>query len=211
MKEQPISFSPPMVMAIKENLKTMTRRTRGLKEINHDPDAWRFIRKEEEIYYFLHKNGEGKAIFCPYGIPGDRLWVREALIRKTNRSRSLAFYATDDEPVLIGGSGINDVLRWKWKRGYLPAIFMPRLAGRYLLEEISIRTERLQEITPCDCLKEGLRTFMRGSGACSDLLIQFEALWDRINSKKYSWKNNIHVWVIEFKKLVKEAERNAPN
>ncbi|SEM32969.1 hypothetical protein SAMN04489760_110115 [Syntrophus gentianae] len=204
MKERPISFSPPMVMAIQENLKTMTRRTRGLKEINQDPDAWRFIRTEEGIYSFLHKDGGKKSIFCPYGIPGDRLWVKEALIRKTNRSRSMAFYATDDEPVLIGGSGIDDVLKWKWERDYLPATFMPRFAGRYLLEEISIRTERLQRITPCDCMKEGLRTFMRGSGACSDLLVQFESLWNRINFKKYPWKSNIHVWVIEFKRSVRE-------
>ncbi|HVZ80323.1 MAG TPA: hypothetical protein VHE12_05900 [bacterium] len=83
-KERPLLYSGPMVKATLrvENPKTQTRRLRGLDEINAAPDYWKFLqfvfnKKNEMCAVFVGKKGEDKIVKCPYGQPGDRLWVRE--------------------------------------------------------------------------------------------------------------------------------------
>lgn len=86
-------------------------------------------------------------------------------------------------------------LRWR------PSIHMPRWASRILLEIVDIRMERLQDISPDDCIAEGSwpiekREFGRGHEAVS----AYRELWDRINGPE-SWGQNPWVWVIEFKPI----------
>ena len=130
-KERPIIFSAPMVRAILEGRKSMTRRIvkfndSGRVKLNgkqwhiEDPDAI---------------NG------CPYGTVGDRLLVKETFMGTKD---CLSYRATDPRQVIEFGFD-------KWT----PSIFMPRWASRITLEIVSVRVERVQEITEEDARAEG--------------------------------------------------------
>lgn len=186
MKERPILFSAPMVRAILNGSKRQTRRV--VKRHNMDHPA---IKE-----YILR--------LCPYGQPGDQLWVRENFCKPPNDDYK---YRADD-----GFDG------WKWK----PSIHMPRVASRINLRIDDIRVERLQDITEHDAMREGIIQINissltkgasiptthaypnhNGAGFCQDAVHSFETLWQRINGEK-SWDENPWVWVIEFQRIKPE-------
>lgn len=95
------------------------------------------------------------ARLCPYGQPGDRLWVKETHrpFVVTGRSHGIEYAA--------GGKADSDAAEWpamftkatgKWR----PSIFMPRWASRLELELTEVRVERLNAITEADALAEGV-------------------------------------------------------
>jgi hypothetical protein len=211
VKETPIIFNGPVVRAILEGRKTQTRRVikpqpaSDMKLAHEDGGGnWIFWSGPiaQDMAAFTKKaypNGEG--IKCPYGKPGDRLWVREAL-RWTN----YLVYDADREPVdpdlIPAGIRIG--------RDYLPMTHMPRWASRITLEIKSIRVERLQDISEAGAIAEGMRKH-DASGVWSTGVNPlcyptardaFAAGWDTINTKRgYSWEANPWIWLIEFKKL----------
>ena len=193
MQERPILFNTEMVRAILDGLKTMTRRTAGLNEINKNPDDWRLWYGEQQgrdvicgVVRFCNTDLTPVDIKCPYGQVGDLLWVREtwavnptmdSLPPRDISSVAFVYYkaATKGSPLLIG----------KWR----PSIFMPRWASRILLEITGLRAERLNCMTESDAHSEGV-----------DSLVTFMLLWDRLNKKRgYEWTSNCWVWVITFK------------
>ena len=124
------------------------------------------------------------AIHCPYGVHGDRLWVRETF-----------------QPVQLA----TEVTQWRYaatdKRGlapWKPSIFMPRKASRITLENTRIRVERLQDISHRDALAEGVSYDV--SKPEMHPIAMYRKLWESINGKG-SWAKNPWVWVIEFRKL----------
>lgn len=185
MKEHPILFSGPMVQAILDGRKTMTRRVikmpKWAQECNED---YEFEIDDDIPYSICKKTGCLAAIDCPYGFPGDRLWVRETFCKDLDHN---VFYKADNMPPW------EDT---KWK----PSIFMPRWASRITLEITNVRVERLQEISGKDILAEGLDVKFTIPGSF-DALERFHGLWDSINGKKYPWSSNPWVWVIEFKRI----------
>lgn len=184
MKERPILFSGEMVRAILEGRKTMTRRV-----IKPQPAGeWA---------------APGKTA-CPYGQPGDRLWVRETW-RKTNwtdepnRGEWRVFWrATEKEDSRNNGL---------WR----PSIHMPRWASRILLEVVSVRVERVQDISEEDARAEGVEwqnerpcwvNYLDREDWSPTARDSFRTLWDSINAKRgYGWDANPWVWVVEFKKI----------
>lgn len=200
MKERPILFSGPMVRAILEWHKTQTRRV--MKPQLLQPDGAR--HKKLEVPNVLK--------LCPYGKPGDRLWVRETWLARGGGAAAL--YRADYEDVEAAGLG---GLYGGWK----PSIFMPRWASRITLEVVNVRVERVQDITEADAIAEGVTCEERGekcSGfrppgntsidpeecpSCIDGYIPiYQRLWDSINSKRgFGWETNPWVWVIKFKRL----------
>lgn len=136
---------------------------------------------------------DDREIPCPYGTPGDRLWVRETWFCDNpataqdalSRMEGVYFKATEASPHLF-----------KWR----PSIFMPRWASRITLEIAGVRVERLQEITEEDARAEGVDA--HPPSAIDDRIYRrpFEVLWDSINGKIYPWASNPWVWVIEFKR-----------
>jgi len=181
MKERPILFSTPMVQAILAGHKTMTRRV--AKDIDgSDP---------------LYETKDGEIIdtvkLCPYGVPGDRLWVRETYMLMFNP------YKPDEKPhIHYKADYPRDTVVWK------SSMFMPRKYSRILLEITNVRVERVQQITEDDAIAEGC-TLMVGvtSGGGMGLAspcYAFKKLWDKIYAKRgYGWDINPWVWVIEFK------------
>lgn len=162
MNEHPIIFSGPMVKAIIEGRKTQTRRVCG-----------------EPKWIGGLKHGSLSIWPCPYGQPGDRLWVKESYLPGGNIS-----YRADSP-----GDG---TVKMSWKSGR----FMPRWASRITLEITEVRVQRLQEITNRDAVAEGVEyDLSKPDGAP---LSRFNKLWDSINGKKHPWKSNPWVWVISF-------------
>ena len=190
IKERPILFSGEMVRAILGGRKTQTRRVVKNKTaldwlLNFTPE---FVSSPENN-------------LCPYGKPGERLWVRETW----NQFGGQYAYAATDTDVYP---------ETKWR----PSIHMPRSASRILLEIESVRVERVQDISEHDAISEGILSFrpVPGDGAAETLYrrysnvggrpgqwtsipeLSFRSLWEKINGPE-SWKQNPWVWVIVFK------------
>jgi len=91
---------------------------------------------------------------CPYGKPGDLLWVRETI------EKALGYggigYPAD-------GTWYPDSA-WEWKRNTVPSIHMPRRLSRLTLETTGVRVERLQDISEADAVAEGATSRPNCSG-----------------------------------------------
>ncbi|UCP00059.1 hypothetical protein LF844_09680 [Metapseudomonas lalkuanensis] len=209
-RERPILFSGPMVRVILDGRKTVTRRplnARSLKLIDYGAQAG-------ECHYLpdsgpLHPNSvQYYADFCPYGQPGDRLWVRETTMADydTHDGVVLSRYAADNEPVLYwdedDGEPIQAVSHWDYPRDSRPSIHMKRSSCRLLLEITDVRVERLQDINDEQAIAEGIDVHPSGfyGNGCITAWCAFLELWESINGAG-SWDANPWVWVVEFKRV----------
>lgn len=186
-KERGILFSAPMVRAILDGKKTQTRRI-VKPPIDKADAAW------------IKAALETKFLVSPYGVPGDRLWVREthAIARESEEGdRGRVLYRADP---MYDGMGPGD-FGFPWR----PSLFMPRWASRVTLAIVSVRVERLQGISEEDCISEGISTTLREHEACCALRDGYRQLWESINGKG-SWDANPFCWVLEFKVLGKEVQ-----
>jgi hypothetical protein len=227
MKERPIIFSSPMVKAILDGRKTMTRRVIKCRHELYDKssnDEFRELSpyplaedKTDRCHYFKYENGV-VGLHCPYGIIGDRLWARENIY--FNFEHDNFYYSADRK-------GLGDEAYRRLRpmavdlpvkaNPYIagrtiPSIFMPRWASRITLEITDVRAERLQEISRGDAIKEGLllipgqiepEWWKNGidEGTYLSPIVCFRKIWDSINGKKYPWASNPWVWVISFKRV----------
>lgn len=215
MKERPILFSAPMVRAILSGTKTQTRRLLpavfnsppDLVVAANQPGDWNGPFKKSADSWGIHFGGQwGTSLRCPYGLPGDRLWVRETW--GLHRFGDFTCWHRDS----IAGRSEDD-LRLSWDLAYAadaespydhwrPSIHMPRWASRIALDVTEVRVERLQAITPSDAIAEGV--FGDGRYATAPPLpypvATFADLWDSINGARASWASNPWVWVVSFKR-----------
>jgi hypothetical protein len=204
-----------MIRAILQGRKTMTRRV-----MNPQLDQWDFDSTKGILFYEFSQNMSHHSIHacsagvfssergafeylakrhCPYGVPGDRLWVRETWQPVTRDIAGfwVRYAADESEAVWAAPYEYSPLYDGKWK----PSIFMPRWASRITLEITDIRVERVQDITPEDCVAEGIEGIAWQMGLDSTKQA-FKELWDSINGKRgYGWKVNPWVWVVEFTKL----------
>jgi len=220
MKERPMIYTGDMVRALLREVdpKTMTRRVMkpqpptvavpctciaGVKHF--------YTRKEPPPTDSSEPTTETLTIKCPYGQPGDRLWVRETWAAEhywDNKKPSeipmmdpfnpkykspIAFLDTD-----WGGDRVGKTRS---------PIFLPRWASRILLEITAVRVERVQEITPIDAVREGCPKYHEYDNQglfikAISPLDRFHILWDSINAKRgYSWEANPWAWVVVFKRV----------
>jgi len=150
-------------------------------------------------------------IKCPYGQPGDRLWVRETWAMNDveygwgsiPKTRPPGFgeitYRADGEWKDQFEELDGDIPPWR------PSIFMPRWASRLTLKITGIRVERVQDISDVDCEAEGCRPSTEGDG--HDWLRTengwhrtFRQLWDDTNGAA-AWDRNEWCWCIAFKRI----------
>lgn len=228
MKERPILFSGAMVQAILGGCKTQTRRVmkpqpapRG-SFCTNDPqdscDAFISWCDLEDIDRLVHPDIESHwhTQTCPYGVPGDRLWVRETFCAVECGDSKLypdarivdgveLWYRADIEmPLMYRLDDSDDAPRWR------PSIFMPRAYSRITLEITDVRIERVQNISESDARAEGFPMWCesvkhRPIGSKEEhkpYLPQewFHGLWDSINAERgYGWSANPWVWVVGFK------------
>lgn len=201
MKERPILFSAPMVRAILAGTKTQTRRV--VKPRPMPAGGWTVAARPRgfEITYWDSDEQERCGIACPYGKPGDRLWVRETFAKIDGQTQP--WIETDYRATYTHGDRLGDTLGIK--KRWTPAIHMPRAASRITLEVTGVRVERLQAISASDAIAEGIP---RGGPENPDGIEQreYRTLWESINGPA-SWDANPWVWVIEFDRV--EALRAA--
>jgi hypothetical protein len=233
MKERPILFSAPMVRALLDGSKTQTRRTikpqpqpnggKGLHPVtpyNTRTGDWNWVLAATG-------HGCGDPFQCPYGQPGDRLWVKET-IALHGFGRTLAPQPqVNPSGVRIWSYVADEIMEGRHGRKQ-PSIFMRRWESRIDLEITSVRVERLQDISEADCYAEGIRIpadekgtpFVRITGTApparylqkldavtiADLArAEYASLWESINGIG-SWKANPWVWCVEFARLESPRE-----
>ena len=199
-KERPILFNADMVNAILDGRKTQTRRiVKPTKDRNGSGCQLAPCEIAGEV------NG-GDYALCPYGQPGDRLWVRENflyLMHGDVTAGDIKYCASIDSRSAAGSK--NPGYWWR-KR---PSIHMPRWASRITLEIVSVRVERLKQISERDALQEGIGLVLADNWpdpkAMSEAVAKsrragFKLLWESINGSD-SWDTNPWVWVVEFKRV----------
>jgi len=303
VQEKPILFSGAMVRKIIEDLKTNTRRVMNPQPSAYVPSPNVHPAKHDSAYFDSYCNAEktmanprGMSEFwcwwtpdnrqgpdwirCPYGRPGDRLWVREtfwcanescdheycggcdlgSLLPLGKDYAEVQYVATPeccDLPILSGTETINPEHSghthghgdwwlgppsdWDGHSDYHgtgmweflpttfttkhPSIHMPRWASRLTLEIVSVKVERVQEISEEDAKAEGVEPYSMTQQDIDDLQISdvspnekelarlmgpgsfshkftFQMLWDELNKKRgFGWDKNPWVWCIEFKKV----------
>lgn len=220
MKERPILFSAPMVRALLAGTKTQTRRVLK-QEAPDDADGccWTDI---DGLNQFAWVIGDDQDIHpsapqfpCPYGQPGDRLWVRESLGYDAEYGH---FYVATAPSSLGNASGKTYLcsLFDQDGEGYstddrmpnrsVPSIHLPRKYSRITLEVTKVRVERLQDISEADALAEGVNVHPVHHGKPRTSLYSpvraYADLWDEINGPE-SWAANPWVWAITFKRVEK--------
>ena len=202
MKERPILFSAPMVRAILDGRKTVTRRI-------FKPDRMTWDANGRYTTYAmrggeLSTTGSGPfkpsswLHYCPYGQPGDRLWVRESFARVPTACESEDIvFAADYQDGSDRAAGVR----------YTPSIHMPRAASRITLEITGVRVETLQDISEADAVAEGCKP-IRPELVQDGLIVrpgrsaveEFRLVWEQIHGGG-SWEKNPFVWVVTFRRI----------
>ncbi|MBX3603234.1 MAG: hypothetical protein KF863_21645 [Rubrivivax sp.] len=207
MRERPILFSAPMVRALLAGTKTQTRRVcKPQPDIVAERGTVVGVSTPQDQQY----GRLGKALPCPYGQPGDRLWVREAWRTEprfdATPPRDLA---PEVAPVQYEAGPHADVLGGKLR----PGMFMPRWASRINLEVLAVRVERLQDISDADARAEGITQHEAGAlgpqwdngvdcitARGNRATVSYRRLWESIN-RPGSWDSNPWVWVVSFRRV----------
>ena len=182
IKERPVLFGAPMVRAMLESRKSVTRRVVKVQpfDLSWSRRDHRFeylsgrAENGDEIdgfYVYTTRSGGEWSAKCPYGQRGDRLWVRETFYafgrwetrfsQRKGRDKwhfvdltleHFKAYQFETPQTYCLGLRGDTAPAW-WKR---PSIFMPRIASRILLEITGVRVERLQDISEEQAKAEGL-------------------------------------------------------
>lgn len=151
---------------------------------------------------------------CPYGVPGDFLWVRESVLEVFGKD-------WESEPV-YRGDGANrsldvDFLVERRKARWRSPRFMLKKHTRYVQEILEVRVERLQDITEEDSKREGMRKIHSvfhpsiQSSIENTYIRNFAVGWDRLNAKRgFSWDSNPWVWVLTVGAFLKEFMMQIP-
>ncbi|MCD9097084.1 hypothetical protein [Luteimonas fraxinea] len=207
MAERPILFNGAMVRAILTGAKTQTRRAvkmpegfdfiAGNGDDLDDPSNWGGEHEDGQWWALADGDGVDQVLPCPFGVPGDRLWVRETWGIwdqgfDTSEESGFTIYRADTER--------PEPRRWR------PSIHMPREACRLVLEITAVHVERLQTISAADAEAEGLRKFPFEDALAwawkdgdrtghASPTGAFRALWESTGG---DWCANPFVWVVGF-------------
>lgn len=196
MKEIPILFTPELAQLVHEGKKTVTRRP--IK-----PSRWEALEVDTPEFR------EAMAEQCPYGQPGDLLWVRTSFYDLVPPSTNPANYQIWD--------AATKIVRWKtgeeihggkphlydWR--HRPSVHMPKWACRTWLKVLKVSVERVQQITDDEAAKEGFGIRDRLGGVYSmyhgKWVKEFRSAWEKVYPG--SWERNDLVWRVEFERVGK--------
>jgi hypothetical protein len=227
--EHPILFAEPVVDALRTRDKTETRRlvlpASGQNPV--EPDFLQGVIRWEDAGHGLWKayseDGYAGSVRCPYGVAGDRLWVREThafvdLETGYQAAHPLKSYKSPKKQLqVVYKSGLSDfeeslISRWR------PSLFMPRWACRFTLNLKEVRVEKLRAITETGAQHEGVLPFFERFPCFSKEQTlstgemaadfphrsSFAVLWDELVKEENGplWKDNPWVWTLSFQRHV---------
>lgn len=207
MKETGLMFKAPLVRSILDGTKTQTRRI--AKDVKHP--GWGNVYTPSVL---AREPQHTLDAACPYGGPGDRIYVREAWAPNTGSAGGFLFRADHG-----GAASFNrcDLKTGVWTHStsrWWPSIHMPKHAARIWLDITGVRLERLHDISEADCIAEGISElphqaaergcWWTGNVAAGAALHgrtprnAFQLLWESTGG---DWAANPWVWVIDFKRI----------
>ena len=195
MKEHPIIFSSPMVEAIFEGRKSMTRRVMKPQPIGDNFEKVMWTRNVGDRFYLCETHRLTKII------ENEKIITIQAEYKSpVDNDNAIRTFKWSDIPE----SSRTKLLKIKtWGKWRSPR-FMYKFLARVWFGITDVRVERLQEITGKDCIKEGYPSkdeLYVEYGKYRHAQEWFQTLWNSINGKKYPWKSNPWVWCISFKTL----------
>lgn len=219
MSERGIIMQAESVRAILAGRKTQTRRVYRPR----NPEPWELPPgegyKDDGTPWPMYQDtyGDFHPVLCPYGAPGDRLWVKEAFqfvcAHEDDDTLCVAYRASQvrDDGCLM----VNNIPRPAGvvapppSRCWRSPMFMPRWASRLTLEVVEVRVQRVQEISEDDARADGLwrpsDDNPYGTHYVGEMIDRFAAAWDRINPKD-PWASNPWVWAVSFKRVENSRE-----
>lgn len=226
MSERPILFNGEMVRAILAGTKTQTRRPVVLEDFKaSDTTGCDFAYRDKRSLWDDVTTARLIEKRCPFGMPGDTLWVRETWAAYTTPTYE---YGECDEiecsprdmrvdgvqwvrreDVVYQADGASSPSKWR------PSIHMPRWASRLSLRVTDVRVQRVQDIIEADARAEGVQSFFErftsiGRDQCitsgeraidAPSRASFACTWDDIYGDKAPWSASPWVWAVSFERV----------
>lgn len=213
MKSTPLLLKGPLVRRSLDGRKTMTRRLvtslNGIGKLRsfHPPllrNGWSF-RKKADFPEAWHVETLSEILArCPYGTPGDRLWVRETF-RTEELESGLDGYRFKADNAFVPIADTEQAMR-AWmeahagQRGdsWRPAISMPREACRLVMGITEVRIEQLQDITDDAIRAEGVAALalqdLLGMASQKAILQQVALVLPNNMPRGWKWDNLVRMW-----------------
>jgi uncharacterized protein YhfF len=185
MKQRPILFSTPMIQAILDGRKTVTRRV-----VKGDGLEWLKDFTPEFVADPANR-------LCPYGQPLDQLWVKETFTvldyEESTKMVHMVFEDVKTQVCQLTDEEWAKYEKWQERTGKKPSLFMFKSMSRIHLEITDVKVERLQDITEEEARAEGVT-----NPPWESFVNCFQSLWQSINGPE-SWDANPWVWAVSFK------------
>ncbi|WP_318358015.1 hypothetical protein [Enterobacter sp.] len=219
MTERGMIFNSEMVRALLNGTKTQTRR---IIKLSHERGMQNPVvrGKNGEISFIGCRLA---AMLCPFGQPGDHIWVRETWADVNLEGIPAVAYRADDDVYSLmddksfldedGAFNYEDprVAKYSFAAWYsdlisgtegrwTPSIYMPRWASRITLEITDVRVEQLKHVPRDEIIAEGYPAERAADGGDYDPFLWYRDLWESIYGEG-SWQANPWVWVIDFRRI----------
>lgn len=195
---RPILFNAQMVNAILQDEKLVTRRIMFPEpDIKPDGRAYWYSRKKNGLYSIQSQIQRFPGLaseVCPYGKPGDFLWVRESIEEFPLDGTGFVRYRADKT---------ISQHEWDYNRPYAPSIHMKKKHSRIMLGIRGVEVERLQDITEVDAKYEGAKPGFTDplTGIVCSTPMYYYGFADLWNTTGGNWDENPWVWVVRFERL----------
>lgn len=155
-----------------------------------------------------------EAITCPYGGPGDRLYLKEDVLLNLENDRGarvihITYRMAYNDDVTrtffwseLDGATCSKLLKKKTWGKWTSKLLMYKFLARIWFELTDVRVERVQDISPEDAEAEGVYGAIPTSADCTAPEELYRMLWDRINKDRgFSFSSNPYVWSLHFKRI----------